>query len=67
MEIEAFDDKFYDGLDNSDGWSEVSEPCLSGEDGFVNCLKDIDWDENWSEVRELCGSDSLCCINLEAK
>ena len=31
------------------------------------CLEDIDWDENWSEVSELCDSDSFCCIDLEAK
>ena len=50
MEREAFDDEFYEGLEDidwNDGWSEVSEPCLSG---FVKRLEDIDWDENWSEV-----------------
>ena len=70
MEKEAFDDEFYEGLEDidwNDGWSEVSEPRCSGEDGFVKGLEDIDWDENLSEVSELCGSDSLCCIDVEAK
>ena len=27
-------------------------------------LGDIDWDEDWSDVEELCGgSDSICCID----
>ncbi len=27
-------------------------------------LEDIDWDEDWSEIEMLCGSESLCCVDL---
>ena len=25
-------------------------------------LEDVDWDENWDEIGELCGTESLCCV-----
>ena len=25
-------------------------------------LEDINWEEDWEEIEELCGADSLCCV-----
>ena len=69
-ENEAFNDVFSESIEDiewNDGWSEVSKLCCIGDDDFVKGLEDIDWNKNWSKVSEFCGSDSLCCIDLEAK
>ena len=29
-------------------------------------LGDIDWDKNWSEIEQICGSDSLCYVQQVA-
>ena len=32
----------------------------------MEMLGDIHWDENWSEIEQICGSDSLCCAQQAA-
>ena len=32
----------------------------------MEMLGDIDWDINWSEIEQICGSDSLCCAQQAA-
>ena len=34
------------------------EDCLKG-------FEDVDWEEDWNEIGELCGIDSICCVQLE--
>ncbi len=34
------------------------------DDEFLKSLQDVDWEEDWDEVLQLCGgSDSLCCVD----
>ena len=40
----------------------ASQPCT-----HALLVEDINWDKNWSKVSEFCGSDSFCCIDMEAK
>ena len=35
------------------------------EEDYTKGLEDIDWNIDWSEVEELCGVDSVCCIRRE--
>ena len=38
---------------------------LLENDEHLKGLEDIDWDEDWSDVENLCGGpDSICCVNL---
>ena len=36
------------------------------DDELWKSLANIDWDENWSEIKQICGSDSLCCVQQVA-
>ena len=36
------------------------------DDKLWKSLADIDWDENWSEIKQICGLDSLCCVQQVA-
>uniref|UniRef100_A0A1X7TMU9 Uncharacterized protein n=1 Tax=Amphimedon queenslandica TaxID=400682 RepID=A0A1X7TMU9_AMPQE len=40
------------------------------DEDFLKGLEDIDWDEDWDDVEQLCGgSNSICCVadKLESK
>ena len=32
------------------------------EEDFLKAMDEIDWNKDWNETEELCGSDSLYCI-----
>uniref|UniRef100_A0A1X7SGU2 QRICH1-like domain-containing protein n=1 Tax=Amphimedon queenslandica TaxID=400682 RepID=A0A1X7SGU2_AMPQE len=37
--------------------------CEDIDEDFLKGLEDIDWDEDWDDVQQLCGgSDSTCCV-----
>ena len=33
------------------------------QEDFLKGLEDVDWEEDWSDVEVLCGSESLCCLS----
>ena len=37
------------------------------DEEFLKGLEDIDWEEDWDELREVLGSDSLCCVDAGCK